>query len=148
MFKLKSLKLNLQLNNGWNLHRKTSPIFLRGFTLIELLIVLAIVATLLTMVAPKYFNQLETSKESVLKENLQTMRRVIDQFYSDKGRYPENLTELVDTQYLRSIPKDPITESTSTWLITGVPAGQKGSVYDIKSGATGQSKNGQNFSDW
>lgn len=148
MFKLKLLKINLQVNKRLNLHQKTGSHVLRGFTLIELLIVLAIVATLLTMVAPKYFNQLETSKEAVLKENLQTIRHVIDQFYSDKGRYPESLTELVDTQYLRSIPKDPITESTTTWLITGVPAGQKGSVYDIKSGATGQSKNGQNFSDW
>lgn len=119
-----------------------------GFTLIELLIVLAILATLMTMVTPRYFNQLEASREAVLKENLQTMRLILDRFYSDKGRYPERLEELVETHYLRDLPKDPMTESASTWKIIGVPEGQLGKVYDIKSGAPGQSKNGEPYGAW
>ena len=61
-----------------------------GFTLVELLVVLAIVATLLTLVVPRYFGSIDASKEAVLKENLSVVRKTIDQFYGDLGRYPES----------------------------------------------------------
>lgn len=127
---------------------KQRPALALGFTLIELLVVLAIVATLLTVVAPRYIGQLESSHEAVLKDNLQTVRKVIDQFYGDKGRYPNSLEELVELRYLRSLPKDPITESSATWQIVPVPDGQKGEVYDIHSGAPGVSREGQPYAEW
>lgn len=119
-----------------------------GFTLIELLVVLAIVSTLLLLVAPRYLHQLDASKDTVLRENLRTTRDVLDKFYGDMGRYPESLEELVDKRYLRAIPVDPVTESNATWLIVPVPAGYKGAVYDIKSGAQGQTGDGKNYADW
>lgn len=119
-----------------------------GFTLIELLVVLAIVSTLLLLVTPRYFSQVEVSKEAVLRDNLRTTRQVIDKFYGDNGRYPETLDELVEKKYLRALPLDPITDSTSTWQTVAVPDGYKGAVYDIKSGAPGTARDGKAYGDW
>ena len=127
---------------------RTQRDFPSGFTLIELLVVLAIVASLLTLAVPRYLNQLEASKDAVLRDNLHTTRAVIDKFYGDLGRYPESLAELVEKNYLRALPVDPITESSTTWQIVGVPSGYKGAVYDIKSGATSRSKLGQAYGEW
>jgi general secretion pathway protein G len=119
-----------------------------GFTLIELLVVLAIVATLSTLVVPRYFERTQIAQEAVLRDNLRTTRDVIHKFYADVGRYPESLEELVEKKYLRSLPLDPITESDTTWVLIDVPAGYKGRVYDIKSGAIGQARDGKNYADW
>ncbi|MBI5279839.1 MAG: type II secretion system protein [Burkholderiales bacterium] len=119
-----------------------------GFTLIELLVVLAIVSTLLLMVTPRYLQRLETSKEAVLRENLRTVRDVIDRFYADTGRYPESLDELVERKYLRALPADPVTESQATWRTVPVPEGYKGAVYDIRSGAAGKGLDGRSYADW
>ena len=120
----------------------------RGFTLIELLAVLAIVSTLLLLVAPRYFSQVDASKEAVLQENLRVTRDVIDKFYGDNGRYPETLEELVEKKYLRSLPMDPLTESQGTWQLLPVPDGYKGTVYDLRSGAPGTSRDGRKYADW
>jgi general secretion pathway protein G len=119
-----------------------------GFTLIELLVVLAIVATLLLMVAPRYFHQVDASKEAVLRDNLRAVRLVLDRFHGDTGRYPESLDELVDKKYLRALPVDPITESTATWKLIPVPEGYQGAVYDIRSGAPGTAADGRRYEDW
>lgn len=120
----------------------------RGFTLIELLVVLAIVAVLLTMVAPRYVNQIDVSKEAVLRDNLRSTREVIDKFYGDLGRYPESLEELVEKNYLRALPFDPITDSSTTWQFVAVPSDYKGNVYDIKSGATKTARDGKPYAEW
>jgi general secretion pathway protein G len=120
----------------------------RGFTLIELLVVLAIVSTLLLLVAPRYLHQVDASKEAVLRENLRTVRDVLDKFYGDHGRYPEALQELVDKRYLRALPVDPITDSAQTWDIAPVPEGMTGAVYDIRSGAPGTGRDGRKYADW
>ena len=119
-----------------------------GFTLIELLVVLAIVSTLLLLVAPKYFGRVDQSKETVLRENLKTTRDVLDKFYADLGRYPESLQEMIDRSYLRTLPFDPITESTQTWVIVPVPDGYTGNVYDLHSGATGAAHDGSKYAEW
>ena len=124
------------------------PPAVRGFTLIELLVVLAIVATLLTLVAPRYISQIEASKETVLRHNLRSTRQVIDKFYGDLGRYPETLEELVEKRYLQALPIDPVTDSNATWQIVAVPTGYKGSVYSIKSGATGNARDGNPYAEW
>ena len=120
----------------------------RGFTLIELLVVLAVVATLLTLAVPRYFGSLDRSKEAVLKENLYQMREAISRYYADKGRYPESLDSLASDKYLRRVPVDPITESTTTWMIVQPEDQTKGGVYDIKSGAQGKSRDGSEYSQW
>jgi general secretion pathway protein G len=114
----------------------------RGFTLIELLVVMAIIATLLSLVAPRYFASLEKSKEAVLKQNLRVMREAIDQHYADREKYPETLEELVGKKYLRTIPPDPITESATTWVVTAPENPELGAVYDVKSGAEGKTQDG------
>jgi general secretion pathway protein G len=119
----------------------------RGFTLIELLVVLAIVATLLTLAVPRYFQHVERSKEAVLKENLATVRDAIDQYHADAGIWPPTLESLAERRYLRSVPVDPITDSSDTWQIVPPPGGEAG-VYDIRSGAEGTAIDGQAYSDW
>ena len=78
--------------------------------------VLAIVATLLTLAVPRYFASIDKSKEAVLKENLYQMRDAIGKYYADKGKYPESLEALATDKYLRRVPLDPVTESTTTWV--------------------------------
>ncbi len=119
-----------------------------GFTLIELIVVLAIIATLLTLALPRYFSSLDRSKEVVLKENLYQVRDAIGKYYGDKGKYPESLDALITDKYLRKLPTDPITDSTTTWIIVPPEDLQKGGVLDIKSGAQGNAMDGTSFSEW
>lgn len=120
----------------------------RGFTLIELLVVLAVVAVLLTLAVPRYYGKVDSAKEAVLRENLRTTREMLGKFYGDTGRYPDSLEELVERHYLASTPMDPLTESTSTWVIVPVPEGYRGAVYDIRSAAPGEGANGRPYGEW
>ncbi len=119
-----------------------------GFTLIELLVVLGIVALMLTLAVPRYFPSIDKSREIVLADNLRNLRGVIDQYYGDTGRYPDSLEQLVEKKYLRALPVDPITDSTSTWIVLPPEDGSKGGVYTIKSGAPGNDRSGKPYSDW
>ena len=119
-----------------------------GFTLIELLVVLGIVALMLTLAVPRYFPSVDKSKEVVLADNLRNLRGLIDQYYGDTGRYPDSLDQLVEKKYLRALPRDPVTDSDSTWIIIPPEDSLKGSVYDIKSGAPGNDRNGKPYADW
>src|SRR5690606_9254045 len=110
----------------------------KGFTLVEILVVMAIAATLLSLVAPRYFAALERSREAVLRHDLSVMRDAIDKYYSDKGVYPDTLDDLVYGYYLRAIPEDPITRNADTWIF--IPPSDphaQGSIYDIHSGSEG-----------
>jgi general secretion pathway protein G len=120
----------------------------RGFTLIELLVVLAIIATLLTIALPRYFSSVDKSKEVVLRENLYVTRDAIGKYYSDKGKYPESLEALATDKYLRSVPVDPVTESSATWIVVPPEDPKKGAVYDLKSGAPGKALDGTLYSEW
>lgn len=113
-----------------------------GFTLIELVTVIAIIGLLITLALPEYFQGLRRSKETALKYDLTAMRSSLDKFYGDKGAYPQSLDELVSNRYLRSLPADPITERNDTWVIIAPPTGQPGAVYDVKSGAEGNTLDG------
>lgn len=119
-----------------------------GFTLIELLVVMAVIAMLLTIALPRYLQGTDRAKEAVLKENLVQMRRAIDQYYADRGRYPERLEDLVEHKYLRRMPQDPITESSVTWLAVPPREPGAGGVFDIKSGAPGTGTDGTAYSEW
>jgi general secretion pathway protein G len=117
----------------------------RGFTLIELLVVLAIVATLLALSFPRYSQSVDVARDIVLVENLRTTRDAIDKFYADRKRYPESLDELVEKQYLRSLPVDPILESDKAWRIVPPSADKKGQVAGLTSTAEGQTLDGKAF---
>lgn len=118
----------------------------RGFTLVELLVVLAILATLLALAAPRYFQHVERSKEAVLRENLATLRDAIDQYHADTGRWPESLAALVDKRYLRAVPIDPVTERNDTWI--EVPPSEGSGVQDVRSGAEGKGLDGTPYAEW
>jgi len=121
---------------------------LPGFTLIELIIVMAIIATLLTIAVPRYYASLDRSKEAVLKENLYQMRDSIGKYYADKGKYPATLDALASDKYLRKVPVDPITESAESWVVVPPQDPEKGGVFDVKSGAQGKALDGTEFSTW
>lgn len=119
-----------------------------GFTVIELLVVLAAIALLLSVAAPRYITHLDTAREVALKENLRQMRVAIDKFYADQARYPAALDELVARRYLRSLPADPITQRSDSWVILSPSNKAPGAVFDVRSGAPGQSRDGSVYASW
>jgi general secretion pathway protein G len=120
----------------------------RGFTLIELLVVLAIIATLLSLALPRYFHSVERAREAVLRQNLATLRDALDKYYGDTGQYPNNLQDLVTRKYLRAIPVDPITESSTTWIPIPPDDPAEGGIRDVRSGAPGNGSDGTPYASW
>jgi len=119
-----------------------------GFTLIELLVVMAILATLLSIAAPRYFESVDRAKETALKTDLRMFREAIDKHRADTGRLPETLQRLVEGRYLRSIPVDPITDSAADWVVVAHPDGSTPGVYDVRSAAPGEARDGTRFATW
>jgi general secretion pathway protein G len=129
--------------------RKRPGLSEEGFTFIELLIVLAIMALLASLVVSVSMGKIRQSKESALKEDLHQLRKALDDFYADKGKYPIKLQDLVDKHYLRSIPVDPLTDSDDTWqtVISQDPA-QKEGIVDIHSGSEEKTSDGKPYNEW
>lgn len=123
------------------------PVRTRGFTLIELLVVMAALGLLLSIAAPRYFEHVDRAREAVLKHNLAAVRQSIDRFHADRGRYPNELAELVKTQYLRELPLDPMTDRVDSWVIAP-PAGQTTGIFNIRSAATGRARDGSVYAAW
>jgi len=120
----------------------------RGFTLLELLVVMAIIATLLTIAVPRYFRSLQRSREAVLMQDLTTLRESIDKFYGDTGKYPPTLAVLVEKHYLRSIPVDPIARAADKWILVNSEDPEDNGVKDVRSGAEGNGENGAPYVAW
>ena len=120
----------------------------RGFTLVELLVVLAIVAVLLSIAAPRYTGSVDRAKEAVLRENLASLRDALDKHYSDTGHYPSKLEELVTKRYLRRIPLDPVTDSPVSWVLVPPPDPDKGGIADVRSGAREKARDGTFYKEW
>jgi general secretion pathway protein G len=116
--------------------------------LIELLVTLSIVALLLALAVPRYFGRVEIAKEIALRENLHQMRDALDKHYGDINRYPNSLQDLVTRKYLRRLPIDPITDSDKTWIVVPPIDPKKGAVFDIKSGAPGNGRDGTPYKSW
>lgn len=121
---------------------------LSGFTLIELIVAMAIVAVVLTLAAPRYFGNVDKSKEAVLREDLYIVRDAIDKFYADKQRYPESLDDLVTEKYLKGIPVDPFTLSAKSWITVPPEDASLGAVFNIKSSAPNKARDGSWYKDW
>jgi general secretion pathway protein G len=119
-----------------------------GFTLIELLVAMTIIALLLSIAAPRYFHSVSKAEEAVLKQDLALMRETLDKFHADTGKYPDTLEDLISKKYLRKIPIDPITQSSTTWILIPPASSEKGAIFDIKSGAPGNSKDGTAYAEW
>ena len=110
-------------------------------------VVVAVIGILYFTVVPMYGSTIQRAKETTLKENLHVMRKVLDQYYKDHQTWPRDLSVLVQEGYVRAIPIDPITKSAETWVTVPSETGT-GDVFDIHSGATGNSLDGQLFSSW
>ncbi len=118
-----------------------------GFTFIELMAVLVMIAMLVSIALPRYFQGLKKSQEAVLQEDLSVMRKAIDHYYGDKNSYPSSLQALVDERYLKAIPEDPLTEKADTWQ-TVLPPDNTSRVYDVHSGSTEIAVNGTPYNTW
>jgi general secretion pathway protein G len=125
----------------------------RGFTMIELLIVVSLIVILTTMGMTQYRHSVIYAREGVLKEDLFRLRDAIDQYYADKGTYPSTLDALISEGYVRKLPDDPFTKSSSTWQTVPAepdpnnPTAESG-VYDVKSGSEATALDGTKYADW
>jgi general secretion pathway protein G len=124
-----------------------------GFTLIELMIVMAIIAVLMAVAIPIYSRSIQRAKESVLKNNLFTLRTVIDEYTYDKQKAPQTLQDLVSDGYLRQVPVDPITNSAETWKLIMEDASNtvnqtEPGIYDVRSGSDATSLEGTPYAEW
>ncbi|WP_292967937.1 prepilin-type N-terminal cleavage/methylation domain-containing protein [Nitrosomonas sp.] len=120
---------------------------IQGFTLIELLVVMVIIAILLTIVSPRYFNSVDRAKETVLKQNLSILRDAIDKYFSDTGKYPADLQQLVENRYIRAIPVDPVTGENS-WVEIPPPDPEMEGVFDIHTTSDRQALDGTFYEKW
>src|SRR5262245_28656027 len=124
-----------------------------GFTLIELLIVMVLLVLLAGVSLAVYGTSVQRGKEAALKEDLFQMRKAIDEYYADKGKYPSDLQTLVTEKYLRAIAADPFTNSAETWqqipseLDPGNPQAEPG-ISDVKSGSDQTGSDGKPYSEW
>jgi len=135
--------------NGMTRRRKASE----GFTLVELMIVMIIIGVLLMIAVPKYERSVQLAREAVLKEDLQTMRKAIDSYTVDKQKGPQGLDDVVQAGYLKSIPIDPITRRSDTWITA-----QDSAMHDldqtdpgidnVHSGAQETASDGSSYSTW
>ena len=125
----------------------------RGFTLIELMIVMAIIAILMSIAVPIYNRSITRARESVLRNNLFTMRTVIDEYTYDKQKAPQGLQDLVSEGYLRQIPVDPMT-GQNEWGLRAVQDDPDSTswggknVFDVYSKSQGVAQDGTKYSDW
>ncbi|MBI1895717.1 MAG: type II secretion system protein [Acidobacteria bacterium] len=126
---------------------------LAGFTMIELMVVMAIVTIIISIAVPFYQKSIIRSKESVLKNNLFTIRTVIDEYTYDKQKAPQTLEDLVSEGYLRQVPVDPMTGNNTGWRVimedamSSVNQSEPG-IFDVRSGSDAVSLEGTPYSEW
>ena len=126
---------------------------LRGFTFVELMVVITIITILMTMAIPIYNRSIVRAKESVLKNNLFTLRTQIDNYSADKAKAPQNLQDLVTEGYLQKLPVDPMTGNNQSWRTVMEDASQSISqsepgIFDVHSGSDKMSLDGTAYAEW
>jgi general secretion pathway protein G len=127
----------------------------RGFTLIELMIVISIILILVSVALPAYNQSIVRARESVLKQNLFTLRSVISQYTLDKQKAPQSLDDLVSAGYLKQIPSDPMTGKNDTWVpdqeentVMSIDEQDQGGIIDVHSGSSGIGSDGTPYNTW
>jgi len=125
-----------------------------GFTLIEIMIVMTIISILVSVAVPMYQKAIMRAKESLLRNNLFTLRTVIDEYTYDKQKAPQTLQDLVSEGYLKDVPIDPITGSNETWKLimeeatASVNQAEPG-IFDVRSGSDRSSPlDGTVYAEW
>jgi general secretion pathway protein G len=125
-----------------------------GFTLVELMIVMAIIMVLAVVAVPSYVAAMRSAREAALKEDLHVLRNAIDSYTADKQKAPQELQDLVQEGYLRTIPEDPMTHSKETWVteksetLSSVDQTDSGGIDDVHSGSQEPGSNGQPYNTW
>ena len=109
---------------------------------------MTILAALLSIAAPRYFESLDRAKEAALRTDLRLLREAIDKHRADTGRLPESLQQLAQSRYLRAVPVDPITGRADTWVSVAAPDAAVPGVYDVRSGAPGAARDGSAYASW
>ena len=117
-----------------------------GYTLIELMLVVTIAGILVTMAEPSFRNTVLKAREAALKQNLFTLRDVIDQYRADRGKYPTVLAELQSAGYIKRIPVDPFTKSDATWQ--EILDQNQGGIFDVHSGSDLVAMDGSAYNNW
>jgi len=126
----------------------------RGFTLVELLVVCAIIGILSAAAVANYRRSIVKAKEAALQQDLYTMRTLINQYFADKGKYPSDLTALVEDHYLQIIPRDPFTDSPDTWITepaeldAGEDISTEPGIANVRSGAEGRALDGRSYGEF
>jgi general secretion pathway protein G len=127
----------------------------RGFTLIELMIVIFIMLILVSIAIPNFNGSIQRARESVLRQNLFQLRDLISQYTLDKQKPPQSLDDLVSANYLKQIPKDPITNQTD-WVveqqqedtISSPDEQDQGGIDDVHSASTATGSDGTAYNTW
>ena len=150
---LATFPLNADISTPQEVRGKGSRLRKKGYTLIEMIIVMAIISVLVAIAVPMYQKSLTRTRESLLKNNLFTLRTVIDEYTFDKQKAPQTLQDLVDQGYLRDVPLDPMTGNNLSWrvimedAVTSVDQTAPG-IYDVRSGSDKKSLEGTMYSEW
>lgn len=127
--------------------------YARGFTLVELMVVMLIISILLAVAVPSFISAIRTAREAALRQDLHTMRDAIEQYTEDKEAAPQSLDDLVQAGYLKSLPVDPMTHSSDTWVpdqsdsYSSIDQSQPG-INDVHSGSTLTGSDGVPYSQW
>lgn len=124
-----------------------------GFTIMELMVSMAIVLVVISVAVPLYQKSIIRARESVLRQNLFSLRTVIDEYTYDKQKAPQQLDELVREGYLRQVPIDPIVGNNTSWKVIMEDASSSASqsepgIFDVRSGSEKTSLEGTPYSEW
>ena len=155
VLELLSMEVNTETGRH-NIRQMSKTPKSQGFTLIEVIIVFTLIGILVGLALPQYQTATRKAREATLKQNLFTLRTLINQYYTDKMKYPATLRTLVDEQYLRDIPIDPMTGSSDTWIeipevlnpedmLSGM---EIPGIIDVQSGSDRIGVDGTPYSSW
>lgn len=149
------LLMEANIRIGERMEKKSLILKKRGFTLLEILLVMALIGILIGLAIPYYKSAPIRAKEAVLKEDLFQLRKLINQYYSDKGKYPPSLQALVDAEYIKTIPLDPFTNSSETWVVVwetqnedSLTLGLEPGIVDVFSGSDKTALDGTPYNTW